>query len=149
MSRDLAEPDAELTLRADAADARVASAWLVEAGAERGVPADQVFRLDHCLDEALANVAAHGGATAAGAPVLLRLQVRRDAQGAEAEVTVSDAGRAFDPITAEVKPRPATLAEAEPGGLGLVLIRRFADRLSYSYRDGRNHFAFAVRWGSP
>ena len=47
------------------------------------------------------------------------------------EVVFEDAGRPFDP-TALPLPEPAPLlAEAPVGGLGLVLLRRFASGINY------------------
>jgi len=51
--------------------------WLESAALGEGVPGDQILRLDHCLDEALANVISHGGPVALTSLVLLRLVVRR------------------------------------------------------------------------
>ena len=98
------------------------------------------------MTEALANVIAHGGAGTGSIPISLRLDVRRSESGGEASVTVSDAGTAFDPLTVPPKARPRTLAEAEPGGHGLTLLRQFADALDYSYSEGQNHLTIHVRW---
>jgi hypothetical protein len=46
----------ELEIHADAFDLREASAWLEKTGIATKVPADQIFRLDMCLNEALANI---------------------------------------------------------------------------------------------
>ncbi len=134
------------SIRVDASEARRASTWLSEAGAARGIPADALWRLDLCVTEALANVIAHGGAGTGSSPTGLRLDVRRSAHGGEASVTVSDGGTAFDPLTAPPKAQPRTLAEAEPGGQGLTLLRQFADALDYSYSEGRNNLTIHVRW---
>jgi anti-sigma regulatory factor (Ser/Thr protein kinase) len=136
----------QFTLRADTAEARRAVLWLERTGAEHGVPDEQNDRLAHCLDEALANVIAHGGADARSADIVLRFEVKRDAHGGEAIVIVSDAGAPFDPAGAKAMPRPRTLAEATEGGLGLHLLRGFADRLSYRRVEDRNHLTFSVRW---
>lgn len=70
----------------------------------------------------------------------------RDQSASLAVVTISDAGAAFDPLAASPKPRPGTLAEAESGGLGLLVIHRFFDNLNYRYSEGRNQLAFSQRW---
>ena len=136
----------QLSIRADSDEARRASTWLGEAGSARGIPEDPLWRLDLCMTEALANVIAHGGAGAASSPIGVRLEVRPSESGGEASVTVSDRGAAFDPRTAQPKPRPRTLEEAEPGGHGLTFLRRFADALDYSYSEGQNHLTIHVRW---
>ena len=54
-------------------------------------------------------------------------------------------GVAFDPSTPP-EPRPASLAEAKPGGLGLLMIRNFSDDVSYRRSEGRNHLTITVSW---
>jgi anti-sigma regulatory factor (Ser/Thr protein kinase) len=142
----MARSSAELSIRAEAGELRRASAWLEQCGNEMGVPPDQIGRLDVCLNEALANIFTHG-VEVTGAPVLLRLEVCHEDGAREAAVTVSDAGHAFDPFSVALAPRPDNLAEAKPGGLGLVMIRSFSDALGYRHVDGRNELTFGVRWG--
>ena len=98
------------------------------------------------MTEALANVIAHGGAATRLVPINLRLDVRRHATGGEASVTVSDGGAAFDPLAVPPRPQARSLAEAEPGGQGLPMLRKFSDALDYSYSDGQNHLTIHVRW---
>jgi anti-sigma regulatory factor (Ser/Thr protein kinase) len=130
----------------DSGEAWRASTWLGETGPARGIPAEPLSRLDLCMTEALANVIDHAGAGTPANPIRLRLQVRRGAGRGEASVTVSDRGAAFDPLAAPLRPRPRTLAEAEPGGLGLKMLREFADALDYCYSEGQNHLTIRVRW---
>ena len=137
----------ELSIRAVADDVRPASHWLAQSCQVRGVPADQVLRLDLCLNEALANVIAHGGELAGAAPVRLRLRVSGDAGLHQASVTVYDSGPAFDATAVHPGELPATLDEAEPGGLGLRMIRNLSDSLSYWHDKGQNELTFGVRWG--
>jgi anti-sigma regulatory factor (Ser/Thr protein kinase) len=142
-------PDAahELSIRADAADVRPASEWLARACEVRGVPERQTLRLDLCLNEALANVIAHGGEQALASPVVLRLEVSGEAAVRQACVTVLDSGPAFDMTAAEPGVLPMSLSDADPGGLGLTMIRNLSDSLSYRRLDGRNELVFGVRWG--
>lgn len=147
MSPPAARPPAALTIRANIWDARRASGWLKSAALAHNVPPEQVVRLDHCLDEALANVIRHGGPTALSSPVHLQFDVRRGPEACTAELSISDAGVAFDPSTfVAVAPHPASLADATPGGLGLVLIRNFSDGLSYRQSQGHNHLTITVSW---
>jgi anti-sigma regulatory factor (Ser/Thr protein kinase) len=144
------DPSETLSIRAAADDIRFASEWLVQACSRREMPTDQLARLDLCLNEALANVIAHGGAAAQSEPLILVLrftpQTAPVSNSVEAKLTVSDAGQAFNPLTAESKPRPQTLAEANLGGLGVTMMQTFSDTIDYDYLDGRNHLSFGVRW---
>lgn len=135
-------PPDELSLGATAAEARRASEWLDATCQRRGVPLAQTERLLLCLEEALANVLAHGK-PAPAEPIVLRFETTLGV----ASVTVSDAGRAFDPLSVPRRVAPRTLDEASTGGMGLQLIRRCADLLQYRHQDGRNHLTFGTRWG--
>ena len=74
--------------------------------------------------------------------------MRRSQGTCTAELSVADAGVAFDPSTypPEQTARPASLAEATPGGLGLLMIRSFSDDLSYRRSEGSNHLTITVSW---
>jgi anti-sigma regulatory factor (Ser/Thr protein kinase) len=135
-----------LSLSVDAADVRTASTWLERVSCACGVPDEQIYRLDLCLNEVLANILAHGGSTVETEPVLLALHTRPGEEYSAAALTITDAGRAFNPLTTSPQPVPLTLAEATPGGLGLTMLSHFSDDLSYRYHAGRNHLTITVRW---
>jgi anti-sigma regulatory factor (Ser/Thr protein kinase) len=146
----VAVPDAvytsELTIQPRIADVRLASEWLARDGAARGVPQVDIGRLDTCLNEVLANVLSHGGDSAVAQPISLLLQVRGQQAAGEAAVTVTDAGPAFDATSAALKAHASSLAEATPGGLGLLMLRTCSDALGYQRRADRNVLTFTVRW---
>jgi anti-sigma regulatory factor (Ser/Thr protein kinase) len=134
---------AALTVTAQASELRRAAAWLHAEAAARTVPDQHIARLDMCLHEALANIIDHGG-LAAGAPVQLHLQV----QPGSATLTLEDGGVAYDPTQAVAPPRPLTLEDTLPGGLGVVMLRSHSDQLDYARCDGRNQLAVTVRWST-
>jgi len=136
----------ELTIAASGAEVRRASEWLSATCVRRDIPQAQAQQLEICLNEVLANVLAYGGSAALAAPIGLQLEVLCAAEAGEARMTVSDAGFAFNPLAVKMPPRPNTLAEARPGGLGLVMIRRCSDLLDYRREGGHNHFTFGTRW---
>jgi len=136
----------ELTIIANGAEVRRAVEWLASTCQRRDVPQARVERLVLCLHEVLANVITHGGATALGAPIRMLLEVRLDPECGKASVTVSDAGRAFDPLSVPNRTLPKTLAEASPSGMGLMMLRRCSDWLDYRHEDGHNHLTFGTRW---
>ena len=99
-----------------------------------------------CLDDALANVLAHGGPTALSNPIRLLFEMHVDPGSRTASVTLSDAGTAFDPVSAPDPALPKTLDEAVPNGRGLQMIRASSSVLRYRREDGRNHLTFGTRW---
>jgi anti-sigma regulatory factor (Ser/Thr protein kinase) len=107
------------------------------------VPAATQQRALLLLEEALMNVAMHAFDEPQGR--LIELGVRLPP--GEIEITVSDDGRPFDPLPAPLPARAATLAETEPGGLGLQLLRRFASSLAYVREGGRNRLTVRLMRG--
>jgi len=135
-----------LAIAASGDEIRRASEWLTTALRQRGVPDPQVECLELALHEVLANVLAHGGSAARAEPIRICIEVREKTTAGEAHVKVSDAGIPFDPTGAPEHTQAKTLAEAPLGGLGLPLIRRCSDWMSYRREGGRNHFMFGARW---
>ena len=123
-----------------------ASEWLEATCRQHGVPREQVDRLLLCLDDALANVLEHGGPTALSRPIGLLFEMRDDPESWTASVTLSDAGPAFDPVSAPDNALPKTLDDAQPNGRGLQMIRASSSLLRYRREDGLNHLTFGTSW---
>ena len=134
-----------LAIAASGDEIRRASEWLTTALRRRDVPDPQVECLELALHEVLANVLAHGGSAARAEPIRIRSEVREKARAGEARVKVTDAGIPFDPTARRVHPGK-NAGRGAAGGLGLPLIRRCSDWMSYRREGGRNHFMFGARW---
>ncbi len=135
-----------LAIAASAEEIRRACEWLTAALRQHDVPNPQVERLELALHEVLANVLAHGGSAARADPIRICIEVRENATTGEAHVEVRDAGIPFDPTGAPEHTPAKTLAETPLGGLGLLLIRRCSDWMSYRREAGCNHLVFGARW---
>lgn len=93
------------------------------------------------LEEILTNVLRHGTAEGLSKAIRIRFQVDETGFGFE----VSDACRPYNPL---LRPDPNVnlpLEDRHPGGLGVFLVKKLADQLSYEWRDGRNHLWFLKR----
>jgi len=135
-----------LAIAASGEEIRRATEWLSTALRQRDVPNPQVECLELALHEVLANVLAHGGSAARAEPICIGIEVHAQAMTGEARVEVTDAGIPFDPTGVPAHIPAKTLAEAPLGGLGLPLIRRCSDWMSYRRESGRNHVMFGARW---
>ncbi|MCG3187988.1 MAG: hypothetical protein IOMNBAOH_02710 [Rhodocyclaceae bacterium] len=145
MARWQARTSSTLTIFADGAEVRRAADWLERSGCDLEVPPAQIERLDLCLHEALANVISHSGVPP-HETVSLRLDVRHLQDGHEASVTIMDSGSPFDVTKAKSKAAPVKLADADPGGLGLLMIRSNCDAMTHARRNGHNELSITVRW---
>jgi anti-sigma regulatory factor (Ser/Thr protein kinase) len=113
----------------------------VAAHATQGlVTAEKTARLELAVEEWATNVCRHAYRSAGGS---LTVVLRRD--GEALLVELSDEGIPFDPTVWPGPDLTHPLAEREPGGLGLLLIRRMVDTVSY-WRDGsRNVLTVTIR----
>lgn len=108
--------------------------------------ADLPRRMRHgmhvALEEAVMNVATY--AFQPGDPGEIRVLLVRSA--AAAMLVIEDSGYEFDPTKVAPATRPATLAEAEPGGLGLTLLHHYCRDIRYERAGVRNRLTlrFAV-----
>jgi phosphoserine phosphatase RsbU/P len=94
------------------------------------------------LEEAVTNVLRYGWAPSAAADHQVEIDLQIDPD--EVQVLVVDDGKAFDPLDEGAIVLPETLDEAQVGGLGLLMIRNTASRLSYERREGRNRFLMTI-----
>jgi anti-sigma regulatory factor (Ser/Thr protein kinase) len=122
---------------ADRAAPRAATAWL--RGFAHGLSEPSISDAELCLDELVTNVVRY--AWADGAPHAVTVRFERSPS--EFALTVEDDGRRFDPREASLAPPAHSLAEAEIGGRGLMLVRSIAPRLDYERRHGRNRVTVA------
>ena len=106
--------------------------------AAAGVPAGMVDRLHILADEVFSNLVNHGGGPGAQAAVSFEVA------GQEAVLRFADRGAPFDPLA---QPLPDTDLPAErrdSGGLGILLVRKLADRVDYGRVDGENRLILRV-----
>jgi len=111
----------------------------------RSLPRPMHHGLRVTLEEAVMNVAMHGFAPGASGEIIIRSRVSPDAT----IFVVEDSGRAFDPSTAPSPARPANLLDAEPGGLGLTLLRHYCADLTYERIGDRNRLTLRFPLPKP
>ncbi len=105
-----------------------------EFGDANELPDQQVYTINLALDELITNAVSYGLKGVARPLIEITLQVR----GESLVLIMEDNGEKFDP-TQDTKPDLSSPVEERPiGGLGLYLIKTFADRISYEYVNGRN-----------
>jgi serine/threonine-protein kinase RsbW len=102
---------------------------------------DAALDMHVALDEVLSNIVKYGYGDGARHDIRVRLKVTE--RNLEAEV--EDDGRAFDPLRAAQRERNVPLAEREPGGLGIEVVKRLMSRVSYARADGRNRLTLVRR----
>ena len=99
-----------------------------------------VYAIELVLEEVLSNQIKYASADAAGAGIELTASLAHGSVLLHFE----DSGVAFDPLQAAAPLPPASIDVAPVGGLGLVLVRKFASSTSYQRREGRNCLTIGV-----
>ncbi len=99
-----------------------------------------VLRLELVLEEALMNRVWHAYPQEGGHPIDLWVTITDDA----VRLVVEDEGVPFNPLLAPSPEPPRSLAEAAPGGLGLMLTRKSVREIGYERVDGRNRVTLAL-----
>lgn len=102
------------------------------------------YRVDLLLEEVLMNAVLHAFGDAPQGHVV---EVSVEAGADRIVLRFEDEGSAFDPTRAPARAPAATLDAAEPGGLGLPMLRRFADQLAYRREGARNHLTVTLQRG--
>jgi serine/threonine-protein kinase RsbW len=100
-----------------------------------------VERLHVCSTEAVTNVIMHAFADRDAHQIALTLEKR----GGAVVLEMQDDGDAFDPLQRPLPERPADLASAQIGGLGILMMRRFSDEMHYRRVDARNVLTLVLR----
>ncbi|MBR5165866.1 MAG: ATP-binding protein [Ruminococcus sp.] len=93
------------------------------------------FQLEVAVEELFVNVANYAYAPNEG-DVTVRIDVSQEPAGVT--VTLIDSGVPFDPLA---KPDPNvanTLEDQKIGGLGIFMVKKSMDEVTYDYREGCN-----------
>jgi serine/threonine-protein kinase RsbW len=122
-------PDA-VAQSADAARAFGQAQWLAD---------DELARLCVVVEELVANLYDHGGLTESD-----KVELAFAAEPDGVRVSIADPGTPFDPWTSV----PRTDRPQRGGGVGIDIVRAWAQLLSYESSDGRNRLELLlpIRW---
>lgn len=108
------------------------------------LPAEACFTFELALEEIFMNVVMHGSAD--GARHTVELSLARADDGVT--MTVADDGPGFDPLSLPSPDVTASLSDRPIGGLGIYLVRKMMDSVSYARADGRNRLSMSKRLGA-
>jgi len=100
----------------------------------RGFSEDALRRIELVAEEALVNVFVHGYAETQG-QVEVRCLVSNDPA---LTIEIRDKGVSFDPLSLADPDLQADLSKRKIGGMGVFLIRKMTDRVTYR-REGENN----------
>lgn len=122
-----------LTLKNDVGEIGRLAGALEQFAAQYDVSAETLGAVNLALEEIVTNVIAYGfdaGAHTIDVDVWL--------EDGSVHATVTDAGKAFDPLQRADPDVTAPLEDRQVGGLGVMLVKRLMDDVTYARQDGKN-----------
>ena len=94
------------------------------------------IQVDVAIDELFGNIARYAYDPEVG-PATVRVDVEDDPLSVI--ITFIDRGVPYDPVSAEFRDTTHLSAKDRPiGGLGLFMVKKTMDAISYNYQDGQN-----------
>ena len=93
------------------------------------------MQFDVAIDEIFSNIARYAYAPGVG-PVTVRFETQAEPKAAM--LTFIDKGKPFDPLQAKEPDITASAEDRPVGGLGIFLVKKTMDEVTYEYRDGQN-----------
>jgi anti-sigma regulatory factor (Ser/Thr protein kinase) len=105
--------------------------------------AAQVSAFELALEEIFMHIVMHGSRP--GIVPRVEVSLHRDAESVT--MTVEDDGPEFDPLSLPPPDVTASLADRRVGGLGVFLVRKMMDSVSYARIAGRNQLRMSKRLG--
>lgn len=131
-----------LRIKNDTSELSVMNRFLEEAGEELELSTPFMMSLNLVLEEAVSNIIFYAYV---GQDVKDAVDISLLLEGGMLTVVVKDHGVPFDP-TAKEDPDITLSAEERPiGGLGIFLIKKIMDEVSYRREDGQNVFIMKKR----
>jgi serine/threonine-protein kinase RsbW len=111
-----------------------------------GLSEADMNRLDLIMEEFFMNVARH--AYPEGQPGDIELAYAVPAPGT-LHVEISDMGKMFNPLASSPPDFTRGVADRPLGGMGIFLVNKLADSLSYRWLDNRNTISFSYVKSGP
>ena len=102
---------------------------------ERDCPLKKTMEISMAVDEVMANVAMYAYAPGTGD---VTVQFGFEEASRTASVTFIDGGVAFDPLAKEDPDVTLPAEQRKIGGLGIFLVKKTMDEVTYKREDGKN-----------
>ena len=102
---------------------------------ERDCPLKKTMEISMAVDEVMANVAMYAYAPGTGD---VTVQFGFEEASRTASVTFIDGGVAFDPLAKEDPDVTLPAEQRKIGGLGIFLVKKTMDEVTYRREDGKN-----------
>jgi serine/threonine-protein kinase RsbW len=114
------------------------SQWVDSTAEKWGLPHSSVYAINLCCEEGFSNTVRHGLASSNTDfdQEKVRLELRHEAD--LVTLIIEDRGLPFNPLQNSPPVVPNNLADAKIGGLGILLMRQFSQKMTYIRQNQSN-----------
>lgn len=125
----------ELTIEATVENLEKVTAFVNEELEKLDCPMKIQAQINVAVDELFSNIAHYAYAPRTGSAVVL-VEVKESPL--EVVITFIDRGIPYDPLKSKEPDVTLSAEDREIGGLGIFLVKKVMDDVTYEYRDGQN-----------
>lgn len=125
----------ELTIDATVENIEKVTAFVDEQLEVLGCPSKAQMQINIAIDELFGNIAHYAYNPEVG-PATVRVDVLQEPLSVV--VTFIDNGVAYDPLAKEDPDVALSAEERQIGGLGIYMVKKSMDEISYEYKEGQN-----------
>lgn len=125
----------ELIIEAKRENLLEVQAFIDEQLEEVGCPTPTQITIDIAVEELFVNIASYAYDHGNGVAVV-QVTVQKDPLSVE--ITFIDNGKPYDPLAKEDPDTTLSVRERKKGGLGIFMVKKSMDNVSYEYKDGKN-----------
>ncbi len=97
---------------------------------ENDIPFKTIAQVNVAIDEIFSNIALYSGATSATVTCTLNKD--------DIEIVFTDDGEPYDPTKSEDPDTTLSAEERKIGGLGIFMVKKTMDDISYEYKENKN-----------
>ena len=125
----------ELTINATVENIPKVTAFVDEQLEAFDCPMKAQMQIDIAIDELFSNIAYYAYNPDVG-PATVRVEVVEDPMAVV--ITFIDKGVPYDPLAREDPDTTLSAEERDLGGLGIYMVKKSMDEVTYEYKDGQN-----------
>ncbi len=127
--------DEELIVKADINNLDEVQAFIDEKLEAVGCPLKTQTTIDVAVEEIFVNIASYAYDSSGGDAII---QVAMNEDPLAIEITFIDFGKEYNPLAKADPNTSLALMERQKGGLGIFMVKKSMDDMTYEYKDGKN-----------
>ena len=125
----------EITVEARSENVSLVTEFVEEQLESMDCPMKIQMKMGIAIDELFSNIALYAYPSGDGD---VTVRVEKQEEPAAVRITFIDRGMPYDPLKKEDPDVTLSAEEREIGGLGIYLVKKTMDDISYEYKDGQN-----------